>query len=98
MRVKGSTAAISAFALLLSSCGGGGGGNNGGGTAANPTPTPGPPTAVYTAPAQESLSVADVQRIIAQAVGEAQARGLPSIIAVTDRVGNVLGVFQPSDG
>jgi len=92
MRVRGSTAAISAFALLLSSCGGGGS-NTGGGTAANPTPTPGPPAAVYAAPPQESLSVTDVQRIIAQAVGEARARNLPSIIAVTDRVGNVLGVF-----
>jgi uncharacterized protein GlcG (DUF336 family) len=28
-----------------------------------------------------------------QAIGEARARSLPSIIAVTDRVGNVLGVF-----
>jgi uncharacterized protein GlcG (DUF336 family) len=92
-RAKGSIAAISAFALLVSSCGGGGGGNTGGGGAANPTPAPGPPAAVYTAPAQEALTVAEVQRIIAQAVGEAQARGLPSIIAVTDRVGNVLGVF-----
>ena len=37
--------------------------------------------------------MADVQRIMVQAIGEAQARSLPSIIAVTDRVGNVLGVF-----
>ena len=27
-------------------------------------------------------------------LGRAQARGLPSVIAVTDRVGNVLGVFR----
>ena len=40
------------------------------------------------------LSVADVQRIIAQAVNEAQARGAKATIAVTDRVGNVLGVFR----
>ena len=39
------------------------------------------------------LTEADVQTIIAQAVGEAQARGLSATIAVTDRVGNVLGVF-----
>jgi uncharacterized protein GlcG (DUF336 family) len=44
-------------------------------------------------PAQESLSVADVERILAQAVTEARARNLPSAIAVTDRVGNVLAVF-----
>jgi uncharacterized protein GlcG (DUF336 family) len=81
-------------ALLLSSCGGGGSASGG---SAAPTPTPAPtatPMAVYTPPAQEALSVADVQMIMAQAVGEAQAQGLPVIIAVTDRVGNVLGVFK----
>jgi len=40
------------------------------------------------------LSVADVERIIAQAVHEASARGALATIAVTDRVGNVLGVFR----
>jgi uncharacterized protein GlcG (DUF336 family) len=40
------------------------------------------------------LSVADVQRIIAQAVNEASARGARATIAVTDRVGNVLGIFR----
>ena len=40
------------------------------------------------------LSVADVQRIIAQAVNEASARGALATIAVTDRVGNVLAVFR----
>ena len=92
MRWRQTTALVSAGALVLSGCGGGGSG----GSAGAPTPTPAPspaPTAVYTAPAQESLTVAEVQRIIAQAVGEAHARNLPSIIAVTDRVGNVLGVF-----
>src|SRR3546814_15212597 len=39
-------------------------------------------------------STADVERVLAQARAEAQARGLPSVIAVTDRVGNVLGVFR----
>mgnify|MGYP003693533417 CR=1 FL=1 len=42
-----------------------------------------------------SSSDADVQRmIVAQAVGEAQARGAAATIAVVDRVGNVLAVFQ----
>ena len=41
-----------------------------------------------------SLSVADVENVIAQAVAEAQARGVNATIAVVDRVGNVLGVFR----
>lgn len=40
------------------------------------------------------LSVSDVQTVIAQGVAEANARGLKATIAVVDRVGNVLGVFQ----
>ncbi|WP_422344353.1 heme-binding protein [Parasphingorhabdus sp.] len=96
------TAAISAAALVLTSCGGGGGSNDFGGTPSpSPAPTPTPtPTPVdgnggaFTPPAQEALSVTDVQTVIAQAVGEATARNLPSVIAVTDRVGNVLAVFE----
>jgi uncharacterized protein GlcG (DUF336 family) len=49
---------------------------------------------VYAEPALESLSVADVGQIISQSVAEAQKRGTPASIAVTDRVGNVLAVFQ----
>ncbi|MEP2989640.1 MAG: heme-binding protein [Parasphingorhabdus sp.] len=97
------TAAISAVALVLTSCGGGGGSNDFGGTPAPgpspaPAPTPTPPPlgsgGLFTAPLQRSLSVTDVQTVIAQAVGEAQARNLPSVIAVVDRVGNVLAVFR----
>ena len=44
--------------------------------------------------ASEFLSVADVQDVIARGVAEAQARGVDATIAVTDRVGNVLGVFR----
>ena len=40
------------------------------------------------------LSAAEVQQVIAQGVGEAQARGALATIAVVDRVGNVLAVFQ----
>lgn len=50
--------------------------------------------AVYRAPALEALTVADVQRIIAQAAGEAKARGAKATIAVVDRVGNVLAVYR----
>lgn len=80
-------------ALLLTSCGGGGSGGTPTPSPA-PTPTPTPTGGLYTPPAAESLSVADVQTVLANAISEAQARGLPSVIAVTDRVGNVLGVFR----
>ena len=42
------------------------------------------------------LTVTDVQTIIAQAVAEADARSTEATIAVTDRVGNVLGVWRTS--
>lgn len=44
--------------------------------------------------ADSFLGISDVQQIIAQGVAEAQARGLVATIAVVDRVGNVLGVYQ----
>ncbi len=62
---------------------------------AGPAPAPAPPTGgLFTPPPQVALTVNDVQQVIAQAVGEAQARGLASDIAVVDRVGNVLAVFS----
>ena len=83
-----------ALLALLSGCGGGD-------DASAPAPTtpvggtnPSPVVQSYTPPAQEALTSADVGRIVAQAVGEARARRLPSVIAVTDRVGNVLAVFR----
>ena len=99
MRVRALTALMASAALVLSGCGGSsgpGGGNTGGGTPApTPAPTPTPaPGGLFTPPALESLSIAEVQQIIAQAAGEASARGLPSAIAVSDRVGNVLAVFR----
>jgi len=42
----------------------------------------------------QSLTVADVQQVIAAAAAEASARGVNATIAVVDRVGNVLGVFD----
>jgi uncharacterized protein GlcG (DUF336 family) len=79
-------------ALALASCGGGGGGG-GGGTTPPPT-TPPPAQGVYTLPGAQALSAADVQQILAQAIAEARARNLPAVIAVTDRVGNVLAVYS----
>lgn len=88
-------------ALLLTACGGGGapaspvsGGGPGGKTSPTPTPTPTTPPSVYAKPAQEALTTAEVEAVVARAVGEAQARGRPAVIAVVDRVGNVLAVFS----
>jgi len=99
MAARGATALLASVALVLSGCGGSSSGGNTGGGGGTPAPTPAPtttpaPGSVFTPPALEALSVAEVQQIIAQAAGEAQARGLPSVIAVTDRVGNVLAVFR----
>lgn len=65
---------------LLAGCGGGGVSTPCSGGCGDVTPV--------------RLEVADVQRVIAQAVGEAQARNAPATVAVVDRVGNVLGVFR----
>lgn len=75
------------MALVLAACGGGGGGEGGvsGGCAGN---------CQSQAAVPATLTVADVQAIIAQAVQEARARGAAGTIAVVDRVGNVLAVFR----
>ncbi|MBA3898130.1 MAG: heme-binding protein [Sphingomonadaceae bacterium] len=83
-------ASLTSLAFVLASCGGGGVDNN-----PSPAATPPPsPATVYTPPAQIALSSAEVTQIITQSVGEAQARGRPAVIAVVDRVGNVLGMFR----
>jgi len=78
------------FFIALTSCTGGddGGSNSsgGGGGVTNCTGS--------CANATSFLSTIEVQRIIAQTVGEAQARNLKATIAVVDRVGNVLAVFR----
>ncbi len=69
--------------LAIAACSGGGGGIE---------ICPGnctPPAA-----AVDFLTTDDVQRVIAQAAGEATARNQRATIAVVDRVGNVLGVFR----
>ncbi len=90
MRGKGTIALLTSAALVLSGCGG----SSTPTPAPTPTPTPTATGGLFTPPAQESLSVAEVQQIIAQAAGEAQRRGKPAWIAVTDRVGNVLATFR----
>ena len=42
------------------------------------------------------LSESDVEQVIGQAVSEAVARNVDATIAIVDRVGNVLGVYQMS--
>ena len=93
MRPNRLTALLASTALILGSCSGGGGSSS----AVLPTPTPSgtpTPSTFFAVPAAESLSVADVQTVIARAAAEAQERRLPAVIAVSDRVGNILAVFQ----
>ena len=71
--------------LALLSCGGGGGGSDAPACTSNCTPP---------AVATDFLTVADVEKIIAQGAHEANARKAPATIAVSDRVGNILAVFQ----
>jgi uncharacterized protein GlcG (DUF336 family) len=78
------TCALLLLPMLLCSCGGGG--DSGSGTTV-PSATAAPSTTDF-------LTVEDVQRIVAQGVGEATARKQPATIAVVDRVGNVLAVFR----
>lgn len=97
MRRWGGPIAATALLLGLAACGGGGTASSGGGGAAptpTPSPTPTPPPQDLTAPAQESLSTADVEKIVAEAAAQAKAEGKPAVIAVVDRVGNVLAVFR----
>lgn len=83
--------AFAGLLVLLHGCGGGGSNSDAIGCSANcspPPPVP-PPSGPATA-----LSVADVQQVIRQAVGEAQARNARATVAVVDRSGNVLAVFR----
>jgi uncharacterized protein GlcG (DUF336 family) len=83
------TSLLVSACLALTSCS-----NGGSKGTANATNSGSSNTNLFSIPAQMSLSVSDVQQVIAQAVAEAQARGTPATIAVVDRVGNVLAVFR----
>ncbi len=95
---KGTKRILSA-ALLLSllfsgvSCGGGGGGGDGDDRAQRSGIDAANFDCDGTCPNQ-SLSEGDVTRILQQAVTGAQQINQAATIAVTDRVGNVLGVYQ----
>ncbi len=84
-----------AFAIAVAGCGGGSNSGNPEGT--SPPPPQSTPDAGCTgscANAQSFLSQGDIKTIIAQAAAEAQAQGMPAVIAVVDRVGNVLAVYR----
>jgi uncharacterized protein GlcG (DUF336 family) len=66
---------------MLAGCSGGGGGSTAG-------------CSGDCASVQAFLTRADVERIVSQAVAEAQARGAKAHVAVVDRVGNVLVTFE----
>ena len=84
-----------AATLTLAACGGGSNSGNPVGTSPPPPqPTPDSGCNGSCATAQSLLSTGDVQTVIAQAASEAQAQGKPAIIAVVDRVGNVLAVYK----
>lgn len=74
-----------AVPFVLVSCGGGGG--SGGASSTTPSFNIEPL-------GTQSLSVAEVNDIVARAVQASISRGVQSTIAVTDRVGNVLAVYQ----
>jgi uncharacterized protein GlcG (DUF336 family) len=79
---------------LLTACGGGGNGGATitvvGGTGSNV----GNECPRGISPMPQSLTAADVEKIIAQGAQAANAIGAKATIAVVDRVGNVLGVYQ----
>ncbi len=82
---------VAAQIVLLAAC-------SGSGNSPDPIGTAPPPAPVectgQCANASSLLTVADVQRIIAQAANEATAQNAAATIAVVDRVGNVLGVYR----
>ena len=78
------------MAITLVGCGGGAGGDGG------PTVAPAAPgcSGACAAATPTALTIAEVNRILSQAVQEGQARGALATIAVVDRSGNVLAVFK----
>jgi uncharacterized protein GlcG (DUF336 family) len=86
--MRGSTliAVLATAAFMLVGCSGGSGGSTSAGGAVSS----------LNSASSTVLTQEDVQQVIAQAVGEAQARSKPAVIAVTDRVGNVLAVYAMS--
>ena len=89
VRLRGVLASL-VVSALLQGCGGGGGASGGGSAPAGFANDCGANCA------QDVLTAQDVEQVIAQAVTAAQAQGQLATVAVTDRVGNVLGVYAMS--
>ena len=82
-----------AISLLLTACGGTSGGNDGS-AVSDSSNNQRVSCDGSCASAASFLTPAETQQVIAQAVGEATARGISATIAVVDRVGNVLAVYR----
>src|SRR3989442_7614841 len=81
LRASLATFVVAAMAsLLLGACSGSSGGSA--------------PAACTSDCGATFLTQADVQRVITQAVAEAQARGIAAHVAVVDRVGNVIASYR----
>ncbi len=85
--------ALLASLTLITACGGGGGGSKGNAAAQGSNFDSGC-TGFCATNSPAFLTATDVGTVISRAVQEAQMRGVNATIAVTDRVGNVLGLFQ----
>jgi len=83
-------------ALVAALVGCSGSGNSGSNVGSSPPPPTTGDSGCFgqCANAQSFLTVADIQRIIAQGVNEAQAISKPATIIVSDRVGNVLAAYR----
>ncbi|MCX7254058.1 MAG: hypothetical protein NTX83_06995, partial [Burkholderiales bacterium] len=81
--------------LGLVSCGGGGGSSSTSISSSTTSFTGGCSAVSFS---QQSLTATEVDQVIAQAVSVASTLGQSATVAVVDRVGNVLGVFQMSGG
>lgn len=95
MRRRG-LALVIGLALLVAGCGGSAPASSSGGGSSSSSSSSGGGggTSVYTPPAAEALSTADVQQVMAQAIAQAKTDGHPAVISVVDRVGNVLALFR----
>ena len=84
-----------AFAVAaLAGCGGGSNSGDPVGTAPPPASAPDSGCTGSCATADSYLTPSEIETVIAQAAAEAQAQSKPAVIAVVDRVGNVLAVYR----
>jgi len=82
---------------LLTACGGGGGGGSSAASQGSNADSGCTGSCATDAATRANLTVADVQQVIAQAVLEANTRGVDITLAITDRVGNVLAIFRTNN-